>query len=255
MEHPSARTLRERVLVGVDAYSKGWVAAVQKGSDFGVETFNSFASLAKAFEATAIIAIDIPIGLPEEIVGRGRMAEQAVYPLVHKRRQSVFPMPARAVVELCGQRTRGLSQILAAHQVASTLARARSSPPRGLSIQSFSILPKVWDVDTELRADPALAERVFESHPEIALTVLNNGVEMQHGKKTAAGQRERKDLLIRSGFPEPLVETRITAIPEDDRIDALVMLSVAGRIADERAQSYPERPDRDAYGLPIAIWA
>jgi len=41
----------------------------------------------------------------------------------------------------------------------------------------------------------------------------------------------------------------------DDLLDALACAAVARRIHSGVAQSFPDPPERDALGLPMAIWA
>ena len=38
-------------------------------------------------------------------------------------------------------------------------------------------------------------------------------------------------------------------------LDALACAAIARRIAANRAQPFPDPPERDRFGLPIAIWA
>ena len=53
-------------VVGVDGWKKQWVAVVARGGAVeGVRTFASFAKLAKGLDEAAVIAVDMPIGLPE----------------------------------------------------------------------------------------------------------------------------------------------------------------------------------------------
>ena len=54
-------------LAGVDGCRSGWVAAFVRGdlSEVRVRLLPRFADVSAAPEAPAIIAIDIPIGLPE----------------------------------------------------------------------------------------------------------------------------------------------------------------------------------------------
>jgi predicted RNase H-like nuclease len=41
----------------------------------------------------------------------------------------------------------------------------------------------------------------------------------------------------------------------DDLLDALACAYIAQRLRDGLAQPFPDPPERDAYGLPMAIWA
>ena len=83
-----------------------------------------FAEVIAAPEAPAIIAVDIPIGLPEQAGRGGRTADDAVRSLLGARRSSVFSVPSRRAVfaevgPFDGQQSR-----CAAHQRACTIARA-----------------------------------------------------------------------------------------------------------------------------------
>jgi predicted RNase H-like nuclease len=112
----------------------------------------------------------------------------------------------------------------------------------------------VRELDLALRADSALAARVFETHPEVALTVLT-GKPLMASKKTAEGQRQRRAFLAGQSvdLPDPL--PRIEGAAADDIIDAAICLVVARRIAKGVAQPFPPQPERDAFGIAIAIWA
>jgi predicted RNase H-like nuclease len=63
-------------------------------------------------------------------------------------------------------------------------------------------------------------------------------------------------LLIEAGLPAAVVEA---SPPKgaglDDLIDALACASIARRILNCVAQSFPNPPERDAFDLPMAIWA
>ena len=66
----------------------------------------------------------------------------------------------------------------------------------------------------------------------------------------------RRRLLIGAGFPAAAVE----AVPPrgagpDDLLDALACAFVARRISLGEAEPFPNPPPRDAFGLPMAIWA
>jgi predicted RNase H-like nuclease len=82
---------RDGWLAGVDGCRAGWVAAfVRPGSGEGgdearVRVVARFAEVAAAPEAPAVIAVDMPIGLPERIGRDGRGPERAVRPLLGQR--------------------------------------------------------------------------------------------------------------------------------------------------------------------------
>ena len=73
-----------------------------------------------------IVAVDMPIGLPERVQGSGRGPEQLVRPLLGARQSSVFAIPARCAVEA------------ADYAEACARALAASDPPRKVSKQDMA---------------------------------------------------------------------------------------------------------------------
>lgn len=246
------------MIVGVDGCKRGWVAVVGEAPDLGV--YESFADLV-ADLPHATIAVDMPIGLPERITGGGRSPEKLVRPMLGARQSSVFAMPARAVVEIGAQMTRRIEDDYPLHRKASALAKTLSEPSKGVSIQGFYLFPKTLEIDTLLRADPTLRDRVKESHPEVAFTVLNQGEPMTLPKKikgqvNEAGMDERRALLAHHGLSASLLTDKPpVGVGADDVLDAAVCWLVAGRLARGEAVSFPDPPECDAHGLEIAIWA
>ncbi len=217
--------------------------------------FGPFQEILDWLPADAIIAVDMPIGLPEQGTKGGREAERSVRPLLRKRRSSVFSIPSRAAVYAeIGPFPKGT--YVQAHARASKVARESSPSASSFPIQAFGIFPKIREIDHILRQDPALQQRLHESHPEIAFQALNEGVEMTYKKSTASGQAERCQLLERHGFSAGFLGRRdFSKAARDDFLDACVMLLVAERLRAGAARSYPSPPVRDSSGLPIAIWA
>src|SRR6516164_7856280 len=190
----------EEWLAGVDGCRDGWVAAFMAPADgvVRVRAVPRFADVVAAPEAPATIAVDIPIGLPERAGHGGRAAENAVRPLLGARQSSVFSVPSRAAV------------YAESYVVACAAALATSDPPRKMSIQLYNIAPKIREVDELLRADPALAQHVFEVHPELAFWRLNGGRALDQPKKVKGRSHEpglalRRSLLLAGGLPDPAV--------------------------------------------------
>jgi len=84
----------------VDGCAAGWIAAFARpaGEEVRVRVVARFADVVNAPEAPAVIAIDVPIGLPERIGAGGRGPEAAVRKLLGARQSSVFSVPSRAAV-------------------------------------------------------------------------------------------------------------------------------------------------------------
>ena len=200
-------------------------------------------------EAPAVIAIDIPIGLPERAGYGGRAAENAVRPLLGARQSSVFSVPSRAAIAAPEYRE------------ACRIALATSEPPRKVSKQLFMLAPKIREVDAALRADAALPQRVFEVHPELAFWRLNGEQALTEPKKVKSRPYEpglalRRQLLIDAGLPAAAVEASPPkGAGPDDLTDALACVAIARRIFNGVAQSFPNPPERNAFGLRMTIWA
>lgn len=238
-------------LAGVDGCRAGWLTVFLRpeGEEAHARVYANFAGIAAAPEAPAIIAVDIPIGLPENTSRGGRAAENAIRPLLGARQSSVFSVPSRAAIAATDYRQ------------ACTIALATSQPPRKISKQLFNIAPKIREVDACLRSDAALAARIFEVHPELAFWQLNGERALTLPKKVksrpfAPGLAQRRGLLIAAGLPHTLVEADPPpgAAP-DDLLDALACAAIARRIFFGTARSFPDPAPRDQYGLPMAIWA
>ena len=87
-------------LAGVDGCPAGWVVALARpdGDDVRIAVVPRFANVF-ADPRPDIVAVDIPIGLPERSQYGGRAAENAVRPLLGARQSSVFSVPSRAALE------------------------------------------------------------------------------------------------------------------------------------------------------------
>src|SRR5262249_8555393 len=152
-----------------------------------------FVAIATAPEAPAVIAVDMPIGLPARIGPGGRGPERAVRPLLGARQSSVFPVPSREAVYAL------------TYLDACRVALATSDPPHEVQKQLFRMGPRTREIDVLLRADAALAARVFEVHPELAFGRLNGGRPLALPKKVKPGLALRRQLLIAAGFPPAAV--------------------------------------------------
>jgi predicted RNase H-like nuclease len=238
---------------GIDGCTGGWIC-VWKNAIGAPQVFvkPAISEVFAALQADTVIAIDMPIGLPERVGAGGRGAEQAARQMLTKRRSSIFTIASRPAV-YAGENIEPRTE---AYHRTNEVALQTSDPPRKISIQAFGIFPRIRELDRLLRSDPALAARTFESHPELAFSILNGGAEMQHPKLTNAGLEERKGVLSRRGFASDFLDAPASkGAKTDDFLDASALLLVAERIRNGEAKSYPFPHGRDVIGLPIAIWA
>jgi len=238
-------------LAGVDGCRAGWIVAFVRptGDETRLRIVPRFVDVLAAPEAPARVAVDIPIGLPDRIGPDGRGPERAIRPLLGARQSSVFSVPPRAAIDASD------------FAAACAAALAASEPPRKVSKQLFMIAPKIREVDACLLADATAHARVFEVHPELAFWRLNGERALDEPKKVKGKCYERglvlrRRLLIDAGLPPVIVNG---AAPKgagpDDLLDALACAAVARRIHAGTAQPFPDPPERDELGLPMAIWA
>ena len=138
-------TRRTPWLAGLDGCPAGWVAAFVRpeGDEMCVRIVRRFEDVLTTPEEPSIVAVDIPIGLPDYIGPEGRGPERLIRPLLGARQSSVFPVPPRAAIYAVD------------FGFACAAALAGSSPPRKLSKQLFMIAPKIKEVDTALCNDAA----------------------------------------------------------------------------------------------------
>lgn len=255
-------TSTEAVLVGVDGCKAGWIAVGRaSGMAPSVGVFATFTALLASLPENAVIAVDMPIGLPEFSGRGGRGPEALARPLLGARQSSVFSIPSRAALYADTNGFTTIEAWYAAHIRASEVALTTSDPPRGVSIQAFGIFAKIREIDALLIARPDLRGRVYESHPEVAFRRLNGDQAMQLPKKikgsiNPAGMAERKALLCRHGYETDFLDQPPPrGAAADDFLDAAAMMLIAGRIASGEARPLPDPPGRDSFGIPVAIWA
>ncbi len=233
-------------LAGVDGCPGGWIAVIGEGGSLRAEVFDSLSGLVASLSESAIIAVDMPIGLPDK---GGRSAERAARAHLGQRQSSVFSIPPRAAVYAQDYRE------------SCALSLEHTDPPRKVSRQAFGLFPKIRELDNLLRSDAGLAARVIESHPELAFAALNGMKAMSLPKKIKSrvnpeGMTERRALLQCCGLPEDFLKSPVPrGAKDDDFLDACAMYLVAGRHARGEARPHPDHVERDAFGLRMAIWA
>ena len=248
-------------VAGVDGCKGGWIAVRQNGEVRSVAVFPTFSALLAALPGDCVIAVDMPIGLPDFTARGGRGPEALVRRLLGERQSSVFSIPSRAAVHAEPGPFGSVGEWYAAHRRASDMARATSDPPRAISIQAFGIFSRIREIDALLVAEPRLRGRVFESHPEVAFWRLNGGSAMRLPKKVKGrinpdGMAERKALLCRHGYSRGFLDAPPPrGAAEDDFLDAAAMMLIARRIVAGTAEPFPNPPANDRHGIPIAIWA
>ncbi|MES0869531.1 DUF429 domain-containing protein [Pseudovibrio sp. SCP19] len=237
-------------VAGVDGCKAGWIVVFRwVGSDrpSEVNIFPHFAELLASEFKPQKIAVDMPIGLPEQVGANGRGPEKAVRPLLGMRQSTVFSIPARAAI-YCED-----------YREACSVALAHSTPPKKVSKQAFHIFPKIREIDQLMT--PELEERVFEVHPEVAFWRLNGQEPISIPKKVKgssypAGLDARRDLLVQFDYTASFLDQKPPkGAARDDLMDAAVNAVIAERLLIGQAEPFPADFGRDERGLRMAIWA
>ncbi|WP_183406972.1 DUF429 domain-containing protein [Nocardioides marmorisolisilvae] len=208
----------DRPVLGVDACVAGWVG-VLLGHDARLtvhvaSTISALVAQVREGADVAVVAIDIPIGLPDDGVLRQAdlLARQAL------------PGKESAV--------RG----------ATTRVAYRND--------EFDVLgPKVLEVDAWVRDDPGT--RVIEVEPELCFARLA-GDPVLAAKRTDEGVQARREALGRAGIVPPPWYSG-SGFAEHDLLDACAALWTAVRHLNGQSESLPPEPEVFSDGLPAAI--
>jgi predicted RNase H-like nuclease len=234
---PSSGSREIGRVLGVDACRSGWVAV--RLDDTAVAVFHGarieeLVAAAERDGRLAVIAVDIPIGLPD--AGR-RAADGLARAEIGPLWSSVFLTPTRTAL--------GHSS----HAEAS--AANRDLCGDGISIQAFGLREKLLDVDRWIASS---GRRAFEVHPEVVFAALA-GRPLTTRKTSWSGVEQRRELLRDAGIH---LSGDLGAAGDlarvDDVLDAAACAWTAGRIASGRARCMPDPPEVFSDGLPAAIW-
>ena len=226
-------------VLGLDGCKAGWIGIVlssdaEPAAVFGT-TVDDAVHAASAPAALSVIAIDIPIGLPED---GPRQADVLARDLLPSRASSVFNTPIRAALQ---ETTR-----------ADASATSRRLSGKGLSAQSYKLGLKILEIDGFLSRSAA---EVIEVHPEIAFAQMNGGPPVPWSKKTWAGYERRLALLTEQGIelPDPLGDAG-TFAGVDDVLDAAAAAWIARHHVQGNTRSLPDPPEPMTHGGVGAIW-
>ena len=221
-------------VIGVDGCPGGWIAAIWRSDKIEMRLCRAFADILA--EDAAIIAVDMPIGLPRL---HGRAAEPEARRKLKGRHSSIFAIPSRAAIAEMDYRK------------GCAINLEHSDPPRKFPKQTFNLFPKLREMDALMT--PELQVRVREVHPELAFCAMNGFEALKHSKKTAEGAEERLRLLKRHGLPKPSFDFKRKDVGGDDVIDACACAWSARRILEGRQTCFPETDERDERGLLMRI--
>lgn len=220
--------------VGIDACKKGWTVVDLTDDDVVIHHLSHLSELPIKIPGAEVVGIDMPIGVPEN--GR-RAADVAAKQLLGKRRNSVFYVPVRAVLEA------------STHSEATRVAQDLTG--HGVSQQSYSLGPKIFEVERWMPSAPCL---VREVHPELSFLQLDpDGI--TSSKKTWSGAVQRARALKKAGIDlDRAVGNGGEFGAVDDVLDAAVAAWSARRICQGLAECVPDLVDRQSDNDEPTIW-
>ena len=237
---PAPRLTPETPVLGVDACAKGWVGVLLdqrlRASVFVARTITELVGLVAESVEVSVVAIDIPVGLPD---AGGRAADVEARTVLVGRSSSVFSTPTRAALAAAT-----LDEARAANLAATD---GRTS----VSAQAYALRDKVLQVDAWVRGRPGV--RVIEVHPEVSFARMA-GAPLLARKKDADGVRARREVLASHGIVAP-PWFRGAGFAEDDLLDACAAAWTAVRHSLGVSESLPATPEVFSDGLPAAIRA
>ena len=227
---------------GVDGCPAGWIyVALPESGEYRYGVVRNLGEIVCMAGDEDRVFVDIPIGLPHD-QSRRQCDDQARAKLGQPRGSSVFPAPAR--------------EALGASSYEDACECNKNVTGKKISRQTYSILPKVHEVDNLVRHDEKARRIVQEVHPELCFWAFNERRALRHSKKKPDGHDERLAILeehwpqardvagkILDGLGDKNVEP-------DDIVDAMV----AALTARHRALcGIPDEPQTDAAGLPMQM--
>ena len=169
-------------VAGLDACKHGWVGVrLADGVFAGASVHPDVASALIAYAQCKVVTVDMPLGLPNEDKW-AREADQAARVFVGQRRNSVFAIPPRRVLDA------------ESHAEAVMLCRARGQ--KGVSIQAYGLRTRLFEANLAAEAD----SRVYEVHPEVSFRSMAAGeqhLSLEHrfpqDRDIGASRRDRAD--------------------------------------------------------------
>ncbi|MFP4164384.1 MAG: DUF429 domain-containing protein [Chitinispirillaceae bacterium] len=229
---------------GVDGCRGGWFSVFLFSSgEWKVGVYPDLNALWHEWKSAAQrILVDIPIGFPDSGLMERSCDLLARKILGAQKKSSVFRVPCRKALYSDD------------YQTANSINRRLTG--KGISKQTFHIVPKMRDADKLLRSTPEARSVFRESHPEICFASFAKK-HMEYAKKCSSGLEERlallKELLPHAEdiFRYSVADFRRKDVARDDILDAMVM--AASAVKRNKLSSLPRNSEYDSCGLKMEI--
>jgi predicted RNase H-like nuclease len=238
------------MLAGVDGCRNGWIVAFGRSwpchEPIRIEFCPHFRTVLEITDTCQVVAVDIPIGLPDE--SELRDCDLSARKALGRKQSSVFLTPPRSCID--------------ANTVQEFQSAHKAIMGKGAGLPVWGIVPKMLEVnrlfEERIGSDPTLQDRVIEFHPELTWQRLA-GSSTLFPKRTTEGVLQRVSLVERlSEGWLPVFPPKIPGNPAiDDVLDAIVGISAAQCFINraDRVQRHPSgQQKRNSKGLRMEIW-
>ena len=207
------------LVAGADVTKGQWVVVVLRDGDFDRAIITrALADFLVATQDLEVLAVDIPIGLPEG--KEHRQCDLAAKTFLKPRSSSVFFTPPRLVI--------------AEPTYAEANRLSKRNFDRGISAQAYALRTKILEVDPIAVRD----DRVTEVHPEVCFRAMK-GEPLDYSKHSWNGQAERRRLIAGAGIDLPDHLPDAGKVPPDDLLDAAAAAWTAWRVVRGKAKVLP----------------
>jgi len=229
--------------IGIDGCRGGWAVAILRGNQLSFSIEKTFFDCKKFTQSSKLTFVDMPIGLTNAVWGRICEAE-ARKDIPTNYKSSIFTCPCLSAVY--------------SETFEDANQAQRKITGKGLSIQAWNITKKIKEIDLLMKAKKMSFTNIYESHPEICFSLLNNGVYLSK-KKTKEGIRERIELLERHSPIQDILDSTLTGTKRstvmiDDLLDAACLAVSAQKAFRNNLCFYPkDKTQLNEEGLNIQI--
>ncbi|HUZ43511.1 MAG TPA: DUF429 domain-containing protein [Acidimicrobiales bacterium] len=227
----SGPTLPYELLAGVQPCPGGWLVTSAKLQGISLagpapEVYPRFIDVLDHRPALSVVALHLPLGLPNGHEAGGRTCDRAARRLLGRPRSAAIASPPSR----------------------QDLRAWKSGQPTAVSAVTRSLLARIAEAYEVIGSYHQ--RTVFEVHPELSFFQLNGEAPLRYPKHTRAGREERV-ALVQERIPG--MQSALNAHPPGTKpahvVDGLAMLLTARRIRARSIARLPDMPEWDSEGL------
>ncbi len=222
------------LVAGVTPCASGWLVASAKlaGTTFAPEDpriITTFGEVLDQRPSFGVVAVNAPIGYPDESTLGGRSCDREARSLLGRRGSAVHSAPGRSAVMEGG-----------------------SGGEENLDAITRELLPRYREVAMEMA--PYRQRTVYEVHSELSFFQLNEDTPLRYSKHNEAGWHERRTLLEKK-IPgvERILDATFDGVPYSHLLDVAAFLWTARRIFARAGLRVPADPEWDSEGIRMEI--